>query len=277
MNMRKINCLAVVAASTTLSACTSDWNAPDPVPATELEVVREIPVSWPVQCFDADFKYEDPEFQVHCGSEYDNMSIEIEDDGTVTLRNNPDPDFKEDEYRNAFLLSNPLPIPDNGDMLVVRGRMTANNVEGSTGLWVHLAELFDEHGSILNQGEGFVGGAAGIGYTGNKSAESQQGWRIGEAEGWGVSFLTCYLGDTGLKNGDLIEMRITPKTTQFIINNMLVEECSDTFEYERPELTFQLWLDNFTVSRFFDVGYADIESNQSAVYNDIAAFIAREK
>ena len=57
-----------IIASLGLSACTSDWLAPEPSPAPEIEIVKTIPLEWPTQCFDANFKYEDPDFQVHCAA-----------------------------------------------------------------------------------------------------------------------------------------------------------------------------------------------------------------
>lgn len=246
---------------------------PTPQPAAELEVIEEIALEWPVQCFDADHLYENVDQDVHCGAEYDNMTIEIEDE-QITLTHAPDPDYMEGEYRNVFLLSQPMTIPDNGDMLVVRGRMDIDNIQGSTGIWLHLAELFASDGSILSNGGGFAGGAAGSTLAGSLSAGIQQGWRVSQVDGWDP-VLQCFIAQSGLKNGDMFEMRVTRERTQFVLNDQQIGDCKTRFD--EPELMIQLWVDNLVGKTFFDVAFEATDVVQTSVYSELSAFIAREK
>jgi hypothetical protein len=248
--------IATAMLSVGMTVCT-----PPPRPAPPLTINQEIPIQWVTQCIDGDFT-------IVCDQDFDNMSINATPEA-VTLTNDPDPNWQEGEYRNAFTLSQALNIQQGGEILVIKGRLNTQSVVGTTGLWVHLDGIFDENGQLLT--DGFVGGAAGFSYSGSLNAPNLQGWAYQQVEGWFPNFF-CSSWNVNIVNNDNLELRITNETTQFIINDTIVNEC-DT-NYAAPDVVIQFWLDNYAVGPLFQIEVGDVTTNQVAAYSDLGVYYA---
>lgn len=221
-----------------------------------LRWIQDIPISWN--------RYFNGDDRIVSGSSFNTMSIGA-DQTEVVLINNPDLSWLKNEYQNAFVLSQPIAIPEDDRILVVRGKVRINNVQGTTGLWLHATGIFNNQGGMIT--DGFAGGASGFGYVGPLSFQLWRGWRFQQAEGWKPNLL-CF-GKTHIKNGDFLELRVTKKVTMFIVNTWAVKQWKTNIA--TPDVVIQLWLDNYVIGPFFQIGVGKITKNQKSTFFNVHA------
>ena len=234
----------------------------DALRAAPLEIEESLPLEWS--------GFINSRNTVASGPACDNMTISAHP-SEVELTNAPSDTWQKGEYRNAFVLSQPITMPTGDRVLVIQGKPDWENIQGSCGIWAHATGVFDTQGVMVP--DGFAGGASGFAWMGNLSSRILRGWTYQQAEGWSPN-LRCF-GRAPVYHHDLVEIRITRETTLFVVNGTIVKKAKTNIQ--TPAIVTQIWLDNYAIGLPFKIGYGKVTRHQIGRFHGISAFYGRSQ